>query len=311
MTTLFLTHDDGDGHVTPPGHPEQVARLQYIRRALDAPAFDALVREDAPLGTDAQIALAHPTRYIERVKAASPSEGTIALDGDTHMVSGSLQAAYRGVGGAVTAVDRVLDGEVTNAFVGTRPPGHHAEKETAMGFCLFGNVAIASKHARTAHGLDRVAIVDFDVHHGNGTEDLVKSDASILFVSSHQMPLYPGTGYPSETGPHGAIMNIALPAGSGGQAMREAYSNAVFPRLRAFDPQLIIVSAGFDAHAADPLANLMWVEDDYDWVTRGLCEVAAEHCEGRLVSCLEGGYDLDALAASTAAHVSVLMEQGS
>ncbi|MEO1562211.1 MAG: histone deacetylase family protein [Pseudomonadota bacterium] len=310
MATLLITHDACDGHVTPAGHPEQVARLQMIRAALNGAEFDRLNREDAPMGSDAMIALAHPQRYIDRVKSSAPNDGFISLDGDTHMTPGSLEAAFRGVGAAVRAVNAVMSGEATNAFCAMRPPGHHAEKETAMGFCLFGNAAIAAKHARDAYGLSRVAIIDFDVHHGNGTQDLVQDDAGIFFASSHQMPLYPGTGYPTETGPHGTVLNVPLMPGSDGIAMRDAYERLVLPKVAAFDPALIIISAGFDAHAADPLANLMWVEEDYVWIIREICALAEKHCGGKLVSCLEGGYDLEALANSASAHVSVLMEQG-
>ncbi|MEM0977383.1 MAG: histone deacetylase family protein [Pseudomonadota bacterium] len=309
MATLLITHDDCDKHVTPEGHPEQVARLAYIRAVLDGPEFDQLSRMEAPMGSEAQIVMAHPQRYIDRVKSAVPTSGYASLDGDTHLAPGSLTAAYRGVGAVTEAVEQVMRGDATNAFCAIRPPGHHAEHETAMGFCLFGNVAIAAKILRVQHGLSRVAVVDFDVHHGNGTEDLVKDDAGILFISSHQMPLYPGTGYPSETGPHGTIMNVALPPGSKGTEMRHAYQTAIFPRLRNFDPEFILVSAGFDAHAADPLAQLMWLEEDYAWLTRELCKIARDHCGSRLVSVLEGGYDLDAIAASAAIHVQVLMEE--
>ncbi|MEM9714972.1 MAG: histone deacetylase family protein [Pseudomonadota bacterium] len=312
MATLFLTHEDCLGHVNPDGHPEQVSRLEMIWAALEDPKFDDLVREEARLGTEDQILTTHPARYLERVKSIAPTgDQTAFIDADTSMVKGSYQAALRGVGGACAAVDRVMKGDVQNAFCALRPPGHHAERETAMGFCIFGNIAIAATHARRTYGLDRVAIVDFDVHHGNGTQDLVQGDEGILFVSSHQMPLYPGTGYPSEVGPHGTILNVALPAGSGRAAMEDSYREVVFPRLNAFKPQLVLISAGFDAHAADPLANLNWVEEDFAWLTRELCKIAATHAEGRVVSLLEGGYDLEALAASAAAHVSVLMEEGS
>lgn len=307
MTTALFTHDDCDGHVTPMGHPEQVARVQRIRARLAGPEFATLDRRDCPLGTDAQIALCHPQDYIDRIVKAEPASGTVALDADTHMSPGSVAAARRAVGGAVAAVDAVMTGQVRNAFVAARPPGHHAETALVMGFCLFGNVAIAAKHAMAVHGLTRVAVVDFDVHHGNGTQDLLWDDARALFFSSHQFPLWPGTGAPDERGAHGQVHNIPLPPGSGSAAMRAAYAGRVFPVIDAFAPELILISAGFDAHAADPLAELTWQTDDFGWLTQQICVLADRHCAGRVVSVLEGGYDLDALADSAAAHVAALM----
>ncbi|MGB8813020.1 MAG: histone deacetylase family protein [Paracoccaceae bacterium] len=306
MTTALFTHTDCDGHVQPPGHPEQVARLAAVARGL-APLD--LLRLDAPLGDEADILRCHPPEYIARVKAAVPAQGWASLDGDTYLAPGSYQAALRGVGGACAAVDLVLSGHAQNAFVACRPPGHHAERETAMGFCLFGNVAIAAKRALDVHGLSRVAVVDFDVHHGNGTQDLLWDEARCLFASSHQMPLYPGTGYVDERGAHGQIVNVPLRGGSGGAEMRSAYEAVVFPRLVAFKPEMILISAGFDAHADDPLAGLNWREADFAWVTGRICDVADQFCGGRVVSCLEGGYDLAALAQSAAAHVGVLKER--
>ncbi|MEL7114777.1 MAG: histone deacetylase family protein, partial [Pseudomonadota bacterium] len=229
-------------------------------------------------------------------------------DADTHVSSGSLDAAMRAVGGACLAVDQVLGGAQKNAFVAMRPPGHHAETSTAMGFCLFGTVAIAAKRALDHHGLERVAVVDFDVHHGNGTQDLLWTEPRSLFVSSHQMPLYPGSGAASETGAHNNVFNVPLDPMTGGAEMKRRYQDEVFPLLEAFKPQLILISAGFDAHEADPLANLLWTTEDFAWITKELCGLADRLCDGRIVSCLEGGYDLDALGASTAAHVTVLME---
>ena len=291
------------------GHPEQVARLQTILAAFNAPVFADLQRCDAPMGTDADISLAHPDSHIAMVKKASPKLGIRSLDADTHMSPGSLTAAYRGVGANVNAVDMVMNGDVANAFCAIRPPGHHAEKTTAMGFCLFGNVTIAAKHALENHGLQRVAIVDFDVHHGNGTQNLVWDDARILFVSTHQMPLYPGSGAKAETGAHDNIVNIPLPPESGSSVFREKFSNIVIPALDDFKPELLLISAGFDAHQADPLANLNLTTEDFAWATEQICDVADKHAGGRVVSTLEGGYDLGALAASTAAHVKVLMER--
>ena len=310
MTTAYFSHPDGLNHVTPPGHPEQVARLKAIESALSSARFDDLDRAEAPLASEADVLLCHPQRYIDRLHAALPESGTVALDADTHISPGSLQAALRAVGGTIAAIDRVLDGTASNAFVGCRPPGHHAEVELPMGFCLFGTVAIAAKHALERHGLTRVAVVDFDVHHGNGTQNLLWDEARTLFVTSQQMPLWPGTGEPHERGAHDNIINIPLAPGSGGQEMRRAYEGQVSPALDAFEPQLILISAGFDAHADDPLANLNWSTDDFAWLTERLCDRADSHCEGHVVSTLEGGYDLTALGQSVAAHVAVLMERG-
>jgi acetoin utilization deacetylase AcuC-like enzyme len=310
MTTALYSHDDCLEHVTPPGHPERVARLEAIARALSTGEFDALDRRDAPLAARADILLCHPEAYLDRVVAAIPEDGWVSLDADTHVSPGSYQAALRAVGGNVAAVDAVLNGDVANAFVACRPPGHHAETELAMGFCLFGNIAIAARHAMERHGLSRVAIVDFDVHHGNGTQDLLWNEERALFVSSHQMPLFPGTGHPHETGAFDNVMNIPLAPMTGGAEMRRAYESEVLPALLDFRPELLLISAGFDAHAADPLANLNWTVDDFAWLTERLCDVADDTCDGRVVSTLEGGYDLDALAMSTAAHLKVLMERG-
>jgi acetoin utilization deacetylase AcuC-like enzyme len=307
VTTAVYTSAAFRGHVTPPGHPEQVARLAAVEAGL-APLAPAL--RDCPLADDAQILRCHPAAYLARVRGAVPSSGWAQLDGDTYLSPGSLDAARRAVGGACAAVDAVLSGDLQNAFIACRPPGHHAETATAMGFCLFGTVAIAAKHALDHHGLSRVAIVDFDVHHGNGTQDLLWDESRALFISSHQMPLYPGTGARAETGAHGQIINIPLRESSGSGVMRAAYEALAFPALTAWQPDLILISAGFDAHQDDPLAGLEWQTDDYAWLTRRICEIAEASCGGRVVSCLEGGYDLDALAASVAAHVGVLMEQG-
>lgn len=310
MTTGLWTHSAFSGHVTPPGHPEQVARLTYVDRALSAGRFAALIRAQAPLAEDGPILRCHPQSYIDRIVESEPVDGWRQLDADTHMSPGSVEAARRAVGGAVAAVDAVLDGRVNNAFVAARPPGHHAERETPMGFCLFGTVAIAAKHALDHHGLARVAVVDFDVHHGNGTQDLLWDEPRALFFSSHQSPLWPGTGAEHERGAHGTIHNIPLDPDSDGATMRAAYSARVLPLLRDFAPELILISAGFDAHRADPLAQLCWETEDFVWLTTQLCDLAEQTCAGRVVSVLEGGYDLDALAASVAAHVGVLMARG-
>ncbi len=310
MTTALFTHPDCLGHVTPPGHPEQVARLQAVDKALQAPSFSELLRLEAPLGDEADILRCHPQPYIDKVKAAIPAEGWVSLDADTHVSPGSLNAALRGVGAVCQAVDLVMAGEVANAFCATRPPGHHAERETAMGFCLFGNVAIAAKRALDHHGLARVAVVDFDVHHGNGTQDLLWDEKRALFASTHQMPLYPGTGDRHETGAHNNILNVPLPPGAGSDAFRQAMEAMVLPALEDFAPEMILISAGFDAHEADPLAQMRLTEDDFAWVTDRICDVADTCTNGRVVSTLEGGYDLPSLAASVAVHVAKLMERG-
>ncbi len=307
MTTALYSHPEFGAHLTPPGHPEQVARLQAVASGLAGLPLD---RRLAPLADEAEVLRCHPARYLARVKAAVPATGWAQLDADTYLSPGSLEAALRAVGGACAAVDAVLAGDVKNAFIACRPPGHHAETETAMGFCLFGTVAIAAKRALDHHGLSRVAVVDFDVHHGNGTQDLLWDEGRCLFASSHQMPLYPGSGRVTETGAQGQIVNLPLREGSGGGAMRAGYEARIFPALAAWKPELILISAGFDAHADDPLAGLDWQVDDFRWLTERICDLAAEHAGGRVVSCLEGGYDLPALAASVAAHVGVLEERG-
>ncbi|HEU0221390.1 MAG TPA: histone deacetylase family protein [Paracoccaceae bacterium] len=296
-------------HETPPGHPERVARLEAILKALEAPEFAGLLRLEAPLAKDEDLLLAHPAAYVERVKAAAPAEGYVQLDPDTWMSPGSLTAALRAAGAQVKAVDLVLSGEARNAFIACRPPGHHTETARPMGFCIFGNVVIAARHALERHGLSRVAIVDFDVHHGNGTQDLVWNDRRIFFASTHQMPLYPGSGAVDERGAFGQIVNAPLPVNSGGALLRQKLEALVFPALEDFRPELVLISAGFDAHARDPLANLNWLEADYAWVTGALCDIAERHCGGRVVSTLEGGYDLQGLAGSVAAHVAVMMER--
>lgn len=310
MTTALFTHEDCHNHITPNGHPEQVARLKRILAALDAPQFAALDRRICPLADDTPILRCHPKRYIDKIAANLPATGIAKIDDDTHLSPGSDRAARLGVGGAIAAVDAVLAGEVHNAFVAARPPGHHAETETHMGFCLYGTVAIAAKHALDVHGLKRVAVVDFDVHHGNGTQDLLWNEPRALFFSSHQSPLWPGTGARTETGAHNNIRNLPLDPNSNGIPMRALYKAEVFPAIRDFKPDMIVISAGFDAHMADPLAQLNWETDDFIWLTENLTALAAELCNGRVVSVLEGGYDLDALAESAAAHVAALMAAG-
>ena len=303
MTTAVYMHDDCLLHDNPRGHPEQVDRLRAVEAGLAGLAVD---RRAAPVASDDEVMRCHPWDYLAAIRAAVPVSGRTRLDGETSLSPGSLTAALRAVGGVCAAVDAVVSGEITNAFVGTRPPGHHAETATPMGFCIFGNVSIGAKRALDHHRLARVAVVDFDVHHGNGTQDLMWDEARCLFISSHQMPLYPGTGHPDERGAHGQVLNLPLRAGSGGVAMRQAYERAVFPALQAWGPELLLISAGFDAHRDDPLAGLLWEAEDYAWLTDRLCDFAG----GRVVSTLEGGYDLAALAASVAAHVGVLEERG-
>jgi acetoin utilization deacetylase AcuC-like enzyme len=310
MATLLLTHPDCLRHRTPPGHPERAERLEAVLRALSDPRFAALRRAEAPLAPDAELRRCHPADYVAAVVAAEPTAGWNALDPDTHLSPGSVAAARRAAGAALRAVDAVVAGEARNAFCAVRPPGHHAETARAMGFCLFGTVAIAAKRALDHHGLSRVAVVDFDVHHGNGTQDLLWDEPRALFVSTHQSPLYPGTGDRHETGAHGNVLNVPLPPGTGGDAFRDAVEALVLPALDDFAPELVLVSAGFDAHAADPLAQMRLEVEDFAWITRAICDVADAHAGGRVVSALEGGYDLAALAESVAAHVAVLMERG-
>ena len=303
--TALVTHEECLQHLTPPGHPEQVARLEYILEALKD---INLLRVSAPMAADDDILRIHPREHINYLQDAVPENGFKSLDGDTHISSGSLTAAYRAAGGVLRAVDLVLSGEAKNAFVAVRPPGHHAETQTSMGFCLFGNIALGVKHALDFHGLKKVAVIDFDVHHGNGTQEILWDESRCLTFTSQRIPLWPGTGTEEEQGHYNNIVNIPLPPGSTGQLMRQKYEALVFPVLRKFEPNLILVSAGFDAHKADPLAELNWSTADFSWLTERLCKIAEECCEGRLVSTLEGGYDLKALADSVKAHVTKLCE---
>jgi acetoin utilization deacetylase AcuC-like enzyme len=304
VVTALVSHEACFEHITPPGHPEQVARLDAVLNALEGMN---LMRVQAPMAAEDDLLRAHPKTHIDAVREAVPAEGWRSLDADTHMSPGTLEAAYRAAGGVVRAVDLVLGGDARNAFAAVRPPGHHAERETAMGFCFFGNVVVGAKHALEHHGLSRVAIVDFDVHHANGTQDLVEDDARILFCSTHQSPLYPGTGMAHEVGVDN-VLNVPLPDGTGSKAFRDVIDRIVLPRVDAFSPELLIISAGFDAHKSDPLAGMMLETEDFAWVTQKLCELADRHCNGRVVSSLEGGYDLEALGASARAHVQVLEE---
>ena len=306
MTVLF-THSACLEHDTGPGHPECPDRLRAVLDALNEEDFRTLRREEAPLAEEAHFLLVHSVRHVDGVRQRMPRNGLSAIDPDTVLSPGSWEAARRAAGALVAAVDLVMAGQAKNAFCAVRPPGHHAERTGAMGFCLFNNVAIGALHARGVHGVKKIAVVDFDVHHGNGTQDIFEQDPNLLFLSTHQWGAYPGTGAAAEHGVANNIVNVPLPPGTGSEAWRAAMSGSVLPALRAFAPELILISAGFDAHAADPLAQMRLTTEDFAWGTARICEVAAACCGGKIVSTLEGGYDLDALAQSAAAHVRALM----
>jgi len=306
MTTLLFTHPAALRHVTPDGHPERVDRIKAVTQILASEHFRDLERREAPLGRDEDILRAHAYEHLERLRAISPAEGFEYLDADTVMSPGTLEAALRGVGAATAAVDAVFRGEADNAFCALRPPGHHAESRRAMGFCFFNHVAVAAHYARYRYDAERVAVIDFDVHHGNGTQEIFWSDPDLFYGSTHQMPLYPGTGDVQETGA-GNIFNAPLRAGDGSEQFREAMGTVILPALDAFGPDLVIISAGFDAHHRDPLGSLQLTEEDFAWVTLQLMEAAEIHCGGRVVSVLEGGYDLQGLSASVGIHVQALM----
>lgn len=306
MNTRLYFHEIFAEHLTGPGHPERPDRMMAVATALEAEAFQHLDRAEAPEGSLESIYRCHPEDYVRKVAKAIPEKGMTRIDSDTIVSPKSFTAALHGVGAATAAVDDVIAGAARNVFVASRPPGHHAETATAMGFCLFNNAAIAARHAKAVHGLERVAIVDWDVHHGNGTQDIFWADPTVFYASTHQMPLYPGTGAKTETGA-GNIVNAPLASGDGSEAFHAAMLERVLPALEAFRPDLVIVSAGFDAHYRDPLANINLTEADFDWATGRLLDVADRHAGGRLVSLLEGGYDLRGLAVSSAAHVKRLM----
>ena len=307
MTTLYYSHPACREHRPGHGHPERPERLDAIRDALDAEAFQALERREAPAAEVVQLARAHPPAFVERVIATIPEAGFVSLDADTTVSPGSGEAALRAAGAVCAAVDAVMAGEADTAFCAVRPPGHHAERETAMGFCIFNNVAVGAEQARKIHGLRRVAAIDFDVHHGNGTQDIFWNDPDLFYASTHQMPLYPGTGAARERGVAGNIVNVPLAPFTGGTEFRAAVEGIVMPALRRFAPEMIMISAGFDAHEDDPLANLSLTGEDYAWVTETLLTLAREICQGRVVSVLEGGYSLAALAEAVPAHVRALM----
>ena len=309
MTTRLYTHLDCFGHDPGRLHPEHPARLKAVLGALDAPEFAALDREEAPRGTVEQIARAHPHDYVERIFAGLPAEGEgmVQIDADTAVSPGSGEAALRAVGGVCAAVDAVMEEACDNAFCAVRPPGHHAETAQAMGFCLFNNVVVAAQHARAVHRLHRIAVVDFDVHHGNGTQDMFWNDPDLWLASTHQFPLYPGTGRASERGCNNNIVNVPLAPMSGSAEFRTALRDCVLPQLAKFAPDLVLISAGFDAHEKDPLASLRWHEDDYTWATAEIMKVARNANGGRVVSVMEGGYEMESMASCSAAHVRALM----
>jgi acetoin utilization deacetylase AcuC-like enzyme len=309
MVTALITHNACLGHQTPRGHPERPERLSTLLEVMNSEEFQRLIRIVAPAATRADLLRGHAPGLIDFVLAdRTGMPGFTAIDADTAMSAGSAEAALRAAGAVIRAVDGVMAGEFANAFCAVRPPGHHAERDRAMGFCLFNNIAIGALHARAAHKLGRIAAIDFDVHHGNGTQDIFQDDANLFYASTHQSPLYPGTGRASERGIAGNVVNVPLPAGASSEEFRAAFTNVILPALERFAPQFIFISAGFDAHRDDPLAGLCLDDSDFGWATAEICKIAARICGGRVVSALEGGYDLDALARSSAAHVRALME---
>jgi len=307
MTTILYEHPVFLEHHVPPGHPERPDRLRALNALLEHENFRTLDRREAPVANEDAVTLAHPESFLFEVMRMMPEEGIRQIEADTHASPESLKAALTGIGGAMAGVDDVFSGKADNVFVASRPPGHHAERDRVMGFCLFNNAAIAARHAQKVHGVERVAIIDFDVHHGNGTQDIFQSDPSVLYCSTHQMPLYPGTGAKDETGV-GNIVNAPLSANDGSNAFREAVRSRVLPALNNFRPDLVIISAGFDAHHRDPLAQINLTGDDFDWVTGQLMTVAERYASNRVVSILEGGYDLEGLAESAGLHICRLMK---
>ncbi|MGN6489965.1 MAG: histone deacetylase family protein [Devosia sp.] len=309
MSTLLVSQRNFERHVTPTGHPERPDRIRAVEEALGDEKFARLKRLDAPSGDLTLAELVHPGDYLRELARARPAEGISRIDEDTFISSGSLDAASTALGAGLLALEEVALGSVRNAFCAVRPPGHHAERDRPMGFCLVNTIAVVAREAQRKFGAERVAIVDFDVHHGNGTEDIFQADDTVFYASSHQMPLYPGTGDPSFTGV-GNICNVALAPGTGGEAMRAAYEERIFPALEAFHPDFLLLSAGFDADYRDPLGGLNWRPADFAWVTARLADIAGRLCDGRLVSMLEGGYDRQGLATGVAAHVESLLAAG-
>lgn len=308
MHTLLISHTACLEHAPNPWHPESPDRLRAIQQRLEGEEFALLHRAEARPATRDELVRAHDAAYVDRLLERFPEAGgqVVQIDADTAMGPGTGEAALRAAGAACQAVDEVMEGGAANAFCAVRPPGHHATQNRAMGFCFFNNVAVAAFHARAKHGVERAAVIDFDVHHGNGTQDIFWSEPRVAFASTHQMPLFPGTGAGHETGV-GNIHNVPLAPMSGGPEMRAAYEDVIFPAVRDFGPELIMISAGFDAHRDDPLANLNWTAQDFGWLTQEICRLAAQCCDGRVVSTLEGGYDLDGLAESLAAHLDALI----
>ena len=306
MATRLYTHELSVEHITPPGHPERPDRIRALDEVFADPKFDVLERIEAPEGDPAWFEVAHPKTHLKTVKDNIPETGLAIVDADTSASPRSWEVVLHVCGAAMDAVDSVFEKTCDNAFVSMRPPGHHAEKTTAMGFCLVNNIAIAARYAQQKHGAERIAIVDFDVHHGNGTQDIFYDDPSVLFASTHQMPLYPGSGALSETGV-GNIFNAPLSDGDDGAKFKEAFRERVLPAVENFRPDLLMISAGFDAHYRDPLAGLNLIDDDFDWATGKLMEIAETSCDSRVVSLLEGGYDLRGLAESASAHVNRMM----
>jgi acetoin utilization deacetylase AcuC-like enzyme len=312
MTSALITHPSCLAHKTPPGHPESPERLMAVLDTLKTLEFQQLVEIEAARARRRDLARCHTSGLLDFIlrdaAKATRQRGFVGIDSDTFICADSAEAALRAAGAAIRAVDGVMAGEFANAFCAVRPPGHHAERDRAMGFCLFNNIAVGALHARDAHKLSRIAAIDFDVHHGNGTQDIFLNDPNLFYASTHQSALYPGSGFASERGVAGNILNLPLPRGAGSEAFRAAYTHAILPALERFAPEFVFISAGFDAHRADPLAELELDESDFAWATTQICKVAARSCGGRVVSALEGGYDLDALARSSAAHVRALME---
>lgn len=309
MATRLYEHPIFLEHITPPGHPERPDRLRSLNIALEHPNFERLERKEAPQANEDAVLLAHPEEHLLAVMRQIPQEdGEInRIEADTYASPKSLQAALTGIGAAMAAVDDVFTGAADNVFVAARPPGHHAETAKAMGFCLFNNVAIAARHAQKKHGAERIAIIDWDVHHGNGTQDIFWNDTSVLFCSTHQMPLYPWSGDKNETGVKNNIVNAPLSPNTGSEYFREAFKSRVLPAIADFSPDLILISAGFDAHHRDPLAQINLVGEDFDWATGRLLEMADKYASNRVVSLLEGGYDLEGLAESAAMHILRMM----
>ncbi len=306
MTTHLYTHDIFVDHLTPEGHPERPDRIRAVKKALSGDEFDRLVRFETEMADEVTFQYAHPEAYVDGLRELIPDEGRVRVDPDTTLSPKSWECVRHAVGGGLAAVDDVMAGKADNAFLSARPPGHHAEQVTAMGFCFINTAAVMARHVQKQHGVERVAIIDWDVHHGNGTQDIFYDDPTVLYASTHQMPLFPGSGAKNETG-LGNIHNAPLSPGTSGEGFREAFIERVLPALENFTPDFVIISAGFDAHHRDPLANINLEENDFDWATGKLMDIASRHCNNRLVSLLEGGYDLKGLADSCSAHVSRLM----